>query len=320
MIATTSQFVRDTQMATLPDAAVPGCPAVKILKGQRALVTGASNGISKAIAIALGEAGADVVVNYRSGDDAAREVVERASQCGSKCYAHKADVSNEAEVKEMFTKMLKDFGTIDILVSNAGLQRDAKCEETTLDQWNTVRTSLTGQFLCSREAVKEFKRRGVRREISCSAGKIICISSGREVIPWAGHVNYAALKGGVVLMMKSIAQEVASSRIRVLGLCVGAVPTPIRTNAWKTAKTYKEFVKPLGRIGESDTIDQAAMWLASDYTDYITGLIPRKCIGEPDGIGQAAVWLASDYADYVTSMNLHIVGDTILGPRFEAGG
>ena len=102
------------------------------------------------------------------------------------------------------------FGTIDILVNNAGLQQDAPFHEMTLAQWNRViSVNLTGQFLCSREAVREFMRRGVQPDVSCSAGKIICISSVHEVIPWAGHVNYAASKGGVMLMMKSIAQEVA---------------------------------------------------------------------------------------------------------------
>ena len=293
MTVSMSQFVRDARADELPDVVMPACPVVKILKGQKALVTGASSGIGKAIAIALGEAGADVVVNYRSGDAVALEVVERASQCGSKCYAHQADVSNEEQVKEMFTRMLKEFGTIDILVNNAGLQQDAKFEEMTLDQWNTViGVNLTGQFLCSREAVKEFKRRGVRQEISCAAGKIICISSVHDMIPWAGHVNYAASKGGVMMMMKSIAQEVAPFRIRVLSICPGAIRTPINTDAWKTPEAYKDLMK----------------------------LIPYKRIGEPEDIGQAAVWLASDYADYITGTNLYVDGGMTLYPGFEAGG
>ena len=293
MTVSMSQFVRDARADELPDVVMPACPVVKILKGQKALVTGASSGIGKAIAIALGEAGADVVVNYRSGDAVALEVVERASQCGSKCYAHQADVSNEEQVKEMFARMLREFGTIDILVNNAGLQQDAKFEEMTLDQWNTViGVNLTGQFLCAREAVKEFKRRGVRQEISCAAGKIICISSVHDVIPWAGHVNYAASKGGVMMMMKSIAQEVAPFRIRVLSICPGAIRTPINTDAWKTPEAYQDLMK----------------------------LIPYKRIGEPEDIGQAAVWLASDYADYITGTNLYVDGGMTLYPGFEAGG
>src|SRR6266446_6321715 len=291
MVATMSQFVRDAQVDELPDVVMPACPAVKILKGQKALVTGANSGIGKAVAIALGEAGADVVVNYRSGDTA--EVLEHASHCGSRVYAHQADVSKEDEVKEMFAKMIRDFGTIDILINNAGLQKDAKFEEMTLDQWNTViGVNLTGQFLCAREAVKEFKRRGVNPKVSCSAGKIICISSVHDVIPWAGHVNYAASKGGVMLIMKSIAHEVAPFRIRTLSICPGAIRTPINTDAWKTPEAYKDLMK----------------------------LIPYKRIGEPDDIGQAAVWLASDYADYITGTNLYIDGGMTLYPGFEAGG
>ena len=121
-----------------------------------------------------------------------------------------ADVSNEEEVQAMFAKMIAEFGTIDILVNNAGLQQDAPFEEMTLQQWNKViGVNLTGQFLCAREAIREFKRRGVQPEVSSAAGKIICIGSVHEMIPWAGHVNYAASKGGVMLMMKTIAQEVA---------------------------------------------------------------------------------------------------------------
>ena len=247
----------------------------------------------RAITVALGEAGADVVVNYRTGDEAAREVVEHASQCGSKCYAHKADVSNEAEVREMFAKMFRELGTIDLLINNAGLQKDARLEEMTLEQWNTVMgVNLTGQFLCAREAVKKFKRRGIRKEVFCAAGKIICISSVHDVIPWAGHVNYAASKGGVMLMMKSIAQEVAPFRIRCLSICPGAIRTPINTAAWKTPEACKELMK----------------------------LIPYQRIGEPEDIAQAAVWLASDYADYITGTNLYIDGGMTLYPGFEAGG
>ncbi len=286
-----TQFVRDALPDQLPDVVMPACPIVKLLKGQKALVTGGSSGIGKAIAIALGSAGADVVVNYRSGDPS--EVVEAAAHCGSRVYAHRADVANEAEVQEMFAKMIRDFGTIDILINNAGLQKDAAIEDMTLEQWNTViGVNLTGQFLCAREAIKEFKRRGINPAVSCAAGKIICISSVHDVIPWAGHVNYAASKGGVMLMMKSIAQEVAPFRIRCLSICPGAIRTPINRAAWETPAAYRDLMK----------------------------LIPYKRIGEPEDIAQAAVWLASDYADYITGTNLYIDGGMTLYPGFEAGG
>ena len=155
-------------------------------------------------------------MNYRKNEKAAVEVVAAATATGSQAYTHQADVSKEEDVLAMYQTMMSKFGTIDILVANAGLQQDSPFEKMTLAQWNTViGVNLTGQFLCAREAVKEFKRRGVVPATSCAAGKIICMSSVHEVIPWAGHVNYAASKGGIMMMMKSIAQEVAPYRIRV---------------------------------------------------------------------------------------------------------
>ena len=208
---------------------MPSPDTLKILKGQKALVTGANSGIGKAVAIGLGQAGADVVVNYVTHPEAAQEVVAGdRSEPAAGPIAHQADVSKEDQVLGMFQKMIKEFGTIDILVSNAGLQRTPHSSDMTLEQWNTViGVNLTGQFLCCREAVREFKRRGVRKEVSCAAGKIICMSSVHEVIPWAGHVNYAASQGRLMLMMKSIAQEVAPHRIRVNSIAPGAIRTPI---------------------------------------------------------------------------------------------
>ena len=277
----------------LPEVVLPACPIRQVLKGQKALVTGASSGIGKAVAIALGHAGADVVVNYVSNPEAAEEVAKLASACGSRAYTHAADVADEKQVVAMFERMREELGTIDILVPNAGIQKDAPFEQMTLDQWNRVlAVNLTGQFLCCREAVKEFKRRGVRPEVSCAAGKIVCMSSVHEVIPWAGHVNYAASKGGVMLMMKSIAQEVAPYRIRVNSIGPGAIRTPINTPAWSTPEAYRELLK----------------------------LIPYKRIGEPEDIGRAVVWLASDDADYVTGTTLFVDGGMTLYPGFETGG
>lgn len=260
----------------MPKVVMPTCRMRQILKGQKALVTGANSGIGRGIALALAEAGADVVVNYVIGDDTAQQVVDEIKKFnnGVKAYIHKADVSKEDQVQSMFKKMYKEFGTIDILLNNAGLQRDAKLVDMTLDQWNTViGVNLTGQFLCAREAVREFMRRGVKKEVSCSAGKIICISSVHEIIPWAGHVNYAASKGGIMLMMKSIAQEVAPYRIRVNSICPGAIRTPINKQAWDTPEAYHDLMAliPYNRIGEVTDIGRATAWLASDEADYIVG-------------------------------------------------
>src|SRR5262249_28513589 len=241
------------------------------LKGQTAIVTGASSGIGKAIAIALGRAGADVVVNYRSG--AAEAVVGAIVDGGSRAIAHQADVASEAEVEAMFRRAVDHFGTVDILVNNAGLQKDAPIDQMTLAQWNTViGVNLTGQFLCTRAAVREFKRRG-KRPASVALGKVICISSVHEVIPWAGHVHYAASKGGVMLMMKSVAQELAPLRIRVNSICPGAIRTPINREAWDTPEALNALLRliPYKRIGEPDDIGKAAVWLASDDSDYVTG-------------------------------------------------
>jgi glucose 1-dehydrogenase len=277
----------------LPRPVMPSCPPQRVLLGQKALVTGASSGIGRAIALALAEAGADIVVNYITKEESALEVCVHADKVGVHAIAVKADVSDEAQVEAMYARMLAEFGTIDILINNAGIQQDAPFEQMTLQQWNTViGVNLTGQFLCARPAVREFKRRGVREEISCAAGKIICISSVHEVIPWAGHVNYAASKGGVMLMMKSIAQEVAPFRIRVNSICPGAIRTPINMKAWSTPEAYAELLK----------------------------LIPYKRIGEPEEIGRAAVWLASDYADYVHGISLFVDGGMTLYPGFETGG
>ena len=270
------------------DKSLPG-----LLKGQKALVTGANSGIGKACAIALGRAGADVVVNYVRGDDAAKEVVETITAAGVRAIAIQADVSNEAQVQAMFKQMIAEFGTIDILINNAGLQKDSRFEDMTLDQWNLViNVNLTGQFLCAREAVREFKRRGVVKDISVSAGKIICMSSVHEVIPWGGHVNYAASKGGVMLLMKSMAQELAPARIRVNSISPGAIRTPINTDAWQTPEAYSDLMT----------------------------LVPYQRIGEPEDIARAAVFVASDMADYMTGTSLFIDGGMTLYPGFASGG
>jgi glucose 1-dehydrogenase len=277
----------------LPEVTMPTCSVDKVLQGQKALVTGSSSGIGKGIAIALGQAGADVLVNYVAGDEAAGQVMEEIKAAGSQAFAHKADVSDERQVKDMFQRMFAEFGTIDILVNNAGIQKDAPIDEMTLAQWNMViNVNLTGQFLCAREAIKEFKRRGVVKEISCAAGKIICISSVHEIIPWAGHANYAASKGGVMLLMKSMAQEVAPYRIRVNNIAPGAIRTPINTDAWDTPEAYNRLME----------------------------LVPYNRIGEVEDIGRAAVWLASDHSDYITGISLIVDGGMTLYPGFATGG
>lgn len=276
-----------------PEVVIPKIPPQRRLAGQKALVTGASSGIGRAVAIHLASEGADVAVNYVSDVEAAREVVAEIVRGGAKALAVQADVSKEADVQAMFGKACEAFGTVDILVNNAGLQRDAPFDQMTLEQWNTViGVNLTGLFLSAREAVREFKRRGVRKEISCAAGKIVVISSVHEVIPWAGHANYAASKGGVMLLMKSIAQEVAPFRIRVNSVCPGAIRTPINRKAWETREAYADLMK----------------------------LIPYNRIGETEDIARTVAWLASDDADYVHGTSIFVDGGMTLYPGFAAGG
>ena len=263
------------------------------LKNQKALVTGANSGIGEACALALGAAGAAVAVNYLSNAAEANRVVEAIRQNGSDAIAIQADVSREDQVKAMFAQMIQHFGTIDILINNAGLQQDAAFHEMTLQQWNTViSVNLTGQFLCAREAAREFLRRGVVSSVSTAAGKIICMSSVHEVIPWAGHVNYAASKGGIMQLMKSVAQELAPKKIRVNSIAPGAIKTPINRAAWETPEAEARLLT----------------------------LIPEGRVGVPEDIARAAVWLASDVSDYVIGQTLFVDGGMTLYPGFATGG
>jgi glucose 1-dehydrogenase len=264
-----------------------------ILAGQKALVTGANSGIGKSVAIALGQAGADVVVNYVEGDDTADRVAAEIREAGVKSLVYKADVASEDQVEEMFEHSIKTLGTIDIVVNNAGLQRDSPFQEMTLECWNKVlNVNLTGQFLCSRVAVREFLRRGVVPAVSRAAGKIICMSSVHQQIPWGGHANYATSKGGIKLLMESMAQELAPKHIRVNGIAPGAIQTPINTSAWDTPDALKSLLM----------------------------LIPYGRIGKPEDIARAAVWLASDDSDYVVGTTLFVDGGMTLYPGFSTGG
>jgi glucose 1-dehydrogenase len=240
-----------------------------------ALVTGASSGIGKATAIALAAAGARVAVNHIAAQaEAAAEVVATIERGGGTAVALVGDVSIEADVEKLVQDVIAAFGTVHVLVANAGIQRDARFVEMSLSQWQQViDVNLTGQFLCAREACKEFLRRGVDPAVSVAAGKIICMSSVHQAIPWSGHVNYAASKGGVRMFMESLAQELAPSRIRVNSIAPGAIRTPINRDAWDTPEALAklETLIPYGRIGEPDDIAQAAVWLASDASDYMTG-------------------------------------------------
>lgn len=267
----------------------------KVLQGQIAIITGASSGIGSGVAKSLAAAGATVVINYpvETSKPSADAVLKEITDAGGAGSVAQCDVSKEDQVIKLFADVVAQYGTVDILINNAGLQRDAKFHEMTLDQWNTViSVNLTGQFLCAREAIREFLRRGPRPEISTATGKIICMSSVHELIPWAGHVNYATSKGGIKMLMQSLAQEYGDRRIRVNSICPGAIQTPINRSAWETPEALNSLLT----------------------------LIPYNRIGQPADIGNLAVFLCSDQSDYITGASIFIDGGMTVFEGFATGG
>ncbi len=263
------------------------------LQGQRAIVTGASSGIGEAVARALAAGGAKTIVNFHSKDGAADRIVSEIVAAGGEAMAFQADISDEQQVRKLFQSAIDAWGSVDILVNNAGIQVDAAFVDMTLDQWQKViDVNLTGHFLCAREAARVFLRRGVQPELSCAAGKIIFISSVHEVIPWAGHVNYATSKGGIGMLMRSVAQELAAQKVRVNSIAPGAIRTPINRAAWDTPEAEADLLR----------------------------MIPYGRIGLPEDVGKAALWLASDASDYVTGETLYVDGGMMLYPLFREGG
>lgn len=262
------------------------------LEGQTALVTGGDSGIGAAVSRGFAAAGAAVCVHYRSGKARAAALVEEIVAQGGAAIALQADVAREDEVRAMFENLLARFRRLDILVANAGMQKDAPVSRMSAQDWRRVLdVNLTGQFLCIREAVRCFLEQSPAHA-SRARGKVVCMSSVHEVIPWAGHANYAASKGGVRMMMKSIAQELAPQGIRVNAIAPGAIRTPINREAWE------------------DPAARAAL----------LELIPWGRIGEPEDVARAALWLASDESDYVTGTTLFVDGGMSLYPAFRTGG
>lgn len=242
------------------------------LDGQSALVTGASSGIGRASAMALAAAGASVAVNYRGSPDEADAVVAEIEKAGGRAIAVQADVSKEDEVIAMFGEAEDRLGPLDIVMSNAGIQKDAAIGEMSLDDWNAViSVNLTGSFLVGREAIKRFRAKGRRSGVSRALGKLVFDSSVHQVIPWAFHVNYAASKGGIHLLMRSLAQEVAEEGIRVNAVAPGAIATGINAEEREEDASGIKKLIPYGRIGDPEDIGRIVAWLVSDAADYIVG-------------------------------------------------
>jgi glucose 1-dehydrogenase len=243
-----------------------------ILAGQVAIVTGASSGIGHAIARAYGAAGAAVAVNYNSRAEPAERLAAEIMGAGGEAFAIGADVSKEEDVGRLFAETVAKYGALDILVANSGMQKDAPSADMSLADWQRVLdVNATGQFLCARAAIRQFRAQAART-VSRARGKIVCMSSVHEVIPWAGHVNYAASKGAVAMMMRTLAQEVAPEGIRVNAIAPGAIETDINRAevTGENAERVKKLI-PYGRVGDADDVARAAVFLASDDADYVVG-------------------------------------------------
>jgi glucose 1-dehydrogenase len=277
-----------------PPNEMPPAPIHRVLAGQKALVTGASKGLGQAMAIGFARAGADVLVNYHSDEEGARETAEIIEREGARAVVFRANVAKEHEVAAMFERMQESFGRLDICVPNSAIQLNARVDEMTLDQWQgVIDVNLTGMFLCAREAIRAFKRQGIDRSISYACGKLIFMSSVHDIIPWEGHANYAAAKGGLMLLMKSLAQEVAHLRIRVNAISPGAIRTPMNVDKLTSPEVFERV---------------------------LLKLIPSKRIGEPEDVARAAVWLASDESDYMQGVTIYLDGGMTLYPGFIGAG
>lgn len=256
------------------------------LDGKRALVTGGNTGIGKAISLALAAAGASVTINYISQPDAAEEIAARIRDDGGNALTIETDVTDTAEVEDMFTQIDDAWGGIDILVNNAGIDGVRKKGwEIDLESWHTVlEVNLFGAFHCCRAALQ--------RMVPQEEGVILNMTSVHEVIPWSGYSAYATSKAGLSMLSKTLAQEASPHGVRVLSLAPGAVKTPINEDVWKDPESRADLI----------------------------GKIPMKRIGEPEDIAKMAVVLVSDAAGYVSGPTVFVDGGMTMYPDFSEGG
>ncbi|MED3980804.1 glucose 1-dehydrogenase [Priestia megaterium] len=257
----------------------------KDLEGKVVVITGSSTGLGKAMAIRFATEKAKVVVNYRSKEEEANSVLEEIKKVGGEAIAVKGDVTVESDVINLVQSAIKEFGKLDVMVNNAGLENPVSSHEMPLSDWNKViDTNLTGAFLGSREAIKYFVENDVK-------GTVINMSSVHEKIPWPLFVHYAASKGGMKLMTETLALEYAPKGIRVNNIGPGAINTPINA---------EKFADPEQRAD-------------------VESMIPMGYIGEPEEIAAVAAWLASSEASYVTGITLFADGGMTQYPSFQAG-
>ncbi|AME06431.1 glucose 1-dehydrogenase [Bacillus siamensis] len=255
------------------------------LKGKVVAITGASSGLGKAMALRFGQEQAKVVINYYSNEKEAQTVKEGVQKAGGEAVIIQGDVTKEEDVKNIVQTAVKEFGTLDIMINNAGMENPVQSHEMPLKDWNKViNTNLTGAFLGSREAIKYYVENDIQ-------GNVINMSSVHEMIPWPLFVHYAASKGGIKLMTETLALEYAPKRIRVNNIGPGAINTPINA---------EKFADP---VQKKD----------------VESMIPMGYIGEPEEIAAVAVWLASKESSYVTGITLFADGGMTKYPSFQAG-
>ncbi|MGA9173448.1 MAG: glucose 1-dehydrogenase [Thermoactinomyces sp.] len=255
------------------------------LKGKVVVITGASKGIGRAMAIRFGQEQAKVVINYRSSEEEALEVMKDVKQAGGDAIIVRGDVTKEEDVKRLVRSAIDHYGTLDVMINNAGIENPVPSHELSLSDWNKViNTNLTGAFLGSREAIKYFVENNIK-------GNVINMSSVHEMIPWPLFVHYAASKGGIKLMTETLALEYAPKGIRVNNIGPGAIDTPINAEKFSDPEIRKD----------------------------VESMIPMGYIGRPEEIAAVAAWLASSESSYVTGITLYADGGMTKYPEFQAG-
>ncbi|MGW8313703.1 MAG: SDR family oxidoreductase [Desulfuromonadales bacterium] len=237
------------------------------LDGKRTLVTGGNSGIGEAIVLALAEAGAHVAINYLVHPETAQALVQRITKQGGVARAIEADVANPDAVEQMFASIDEDWGGIDILINNAGIDgHRAMSWEADLGSWRKViEVNLMGTFTCARAALQRMTRQ--------NKGVIVNLSSVHEEIAWSGYSAYTASKAAVGMLTKTLAQEVAPYNVRVLSVAPGAIRTPINRSVWSDSQNMQDLLAkiPLKRIGEPDEVAKMVVVLVSEVASYVTG-------------------------------------------------
>ncbi|KIL52892.1 glucose-1-dehydrogenase [Jeotgalibacillus campisalis] len=255
------------------------------LKGKTAIVTGASSGLGKAIALRFGEEKMNVIVNYLNKKEEAQQVAGDIEKAGGKAIAVQGDVSVEEDIDRLIQSAHEHFGSLHVMMNNAGIQNEVPSHEMTLEEWNKViSVNLTGTFLGSTKAIAYMLEHRIQ-------GSVINMSSVHEIVPWPHFVHYAASKGGMNMLSQTLALEYAGQGIRVNNIAPGAINTPINKEKFDN----------------------------EEQRDEVLSMIPMKKIGEPEQVASVAAFLASDQASYVTGTTLFVDGGMKLYPSFAAG-